>query len=215
MCDLDSNGKLSQEELSLHSTLTSDVSLPDEEWGFIGDTVGFEKGELTKEGFMQLYILEGRQKEVDLNDIASRLFNMGFNAGLKIDHSCPYVINIASEVDTFEILLGEIYKLKTAEAFIFQLMEAKGNKKQVKSLEMITFYEYHNDFWSAIGVENSSRNDLELEMNCSKSENCLSNVNGREMKSEMRVKAGKSKIGMFLTANNLGKEWIVRCSASA
>jgi hypothetical protein len=125
MCDLDANGRLSHEELSLHTSLTSDESLPDDEWKFIGQTVGFEKGELSKEAFMELYVLEGRQKEVNLDDIANRLNNMGFNLGLKIDHACPYMVTVASEIDCFEILLGEIYKLKTAEAFVFQLMESK------------------------------------------------------------------------------------------
>ena len=71
---------------------------------------------------MELSVLEGRQKEVNLDDIASR---MGFNPALKLAHACPYIVTVSAEVDCFDILLGEIYKLKTAEAFVFQLMESK------------------------------------------------------------------------------------------
>ncbi len=78
----------------------------------------------------------------------------------------------------------------------------------------MTFYEYHNNFWSAFGMENKSRDELEVEVNCGKSENCLASVSTRELKSEMRVKAMKSKIGMFLTPMNLSKDWIVRYSVA-
>lgn len=142
MCDLDANGRLSHEELSLHTSLTSDESLPDDEWKFIGETVGFEKGELTKEAFMELYVLEGRQKDVNLDDISNRLNNMGFNQALKIDHACPYMLTVAAEIDSFEILLGEIYKLKTAEPFIFQLMESKVsfNKHDIWKVEVYLLF---------------------------------------------------------------------------
>lgn len=152
MCDLDSNGRMSREELSLYSSIASNESLPDEEWKFIGgltnslepyndlvtmieflEMVGLERGELSKDAFMQLYIIEGRQKDVDLNDISNRMSNLGFNEALKLDHSCPYVITVASEGDSFDILFSEIYKLKTAEAFIFSLMETKVIKNVIKA----------------------------------------------------------------------------------
>jgi hypothetical protein len=84
----------------------------------------------------------------------------------------------------------------------------------VKGLADVTFYEYHNHFWCAFGVENKSREDVELEINCGKSDNCLASVSARDMKGEMRVKAMKSKIGMFLTPVNPSKEWVVRCSVA-
>lgn len=84
----------------------------------------------------------------------------------------------------------------------------------MKGLSDVNFYEYHSKYWSAIGVENGTRDDLDIEFNCNKSENCLSNVNGRDMKSDVRVKSGRTKIGMFLTGNNVNKDWIVRCNVS-
>ena len=214
LCDLDGNGRLSQQELSLHTSLTSNEILPDEEWRFIGETVGFEKDELSKDAFMQLYVLEGRQKNADLEDISNRLNNMGFNQGLKIDHACPYTVTVATEKENFEILLGDIYELRTAEAFIFQLMIKGGVCKQMKGLEAVNFYEYHNQTWSAFGVENKSDGNLEIEINCGKSENCVASVNGREMRSDVRVKAMKNKIGMFLAPSNWNKSWVARCNVA-
>jgi hypothetical protein len=88
-------------------------------------------------------------------------------------------------------------------------------KKHVKGLDNVTFYEYHNSFWSAFGVENKSRDDLDVEMSCGKSENCLSSLSAaasRDAKCEVKVKAMKSKIGMFVAPANLNREWTVRCS---
>ena len=36
VCDLDSNGRLSQAELNLHTYLTANENLSDEEWKFVG-----------------------------------------------------------------------------------------------------------------------------------------------------------------------------------
>ena len=98
------------------------------------ETVGFEKGELTKDAFIQLYKIEAQRDDTDVNDINSRLANMGFNKSLTIDQvnvedvwkiyrfifsdrfnfsikACPYVISVSSEIENFNVLLGEIYKV--------------------------------------------------------------------------------------------------------
>ena len=36
MCDLDSNGKLSQEEFNLYKFLTQNTNLTNDEWKFVG-----------------------------------------------------------------------------------------------------------------------------------------------------------------------------------
>ena len=56
------------------------------------ETVGFEKGELTKESFIQLYKIEAQRDDTDVNDISSRLANMGFNKSLTIDQVDAYLI---------------------------------------------------------------------------------------------------------------------------
>lgn len=47
--------------------------------------VGFENSELTKEGFLKLYKIEAGREDLDMNDIITRLGNLGFNKSLKID----------------------------------------------------------------------------------------------------------------------------------
>ena len=52
---------------------------------FFLETVGFDKGELTKEAFIKLYKIEAQRDDTDVKDINSRLANMGFNKSLTID----------------------------------------------------------------------------------------------------------------------------------
>ena len=85
LCDLDSNGKLNQEELNLYTFLTANENLSEEEWRFVGDTVGFERDELTKDGFIELSKIEASREDTDIEDINTRLANMGFNKSLTID----------------------------------------------------------------------------------------------------------------------------------
>jgi hypothetical protein len=85
ICDLDSNGRLSQEELNLYTFLTANESLSEEEWQFVGETVGFERNELTKDGFIKLSKIEAKRDDTDLEDIGARLANLGFNKSLTID----------------------------------------------------------------------------------------------------------------------------------
>jgi hypothetical protein len=58
------------------------------------ETVGFEKGELSKEAFIQLYKIEAQRDDTDVNDISSRLANMGFNKSLTIDQ-----VKLIEEID--------------------------------------------------------------------------------------------------------------------
>ncbi|RNA11121.1 EF-hand calcium-binding domain-containing 7-like isoform X5 [Brachionus plicatilis] len=85
LVDLDSNGKLSQDEFNLYSFITSNEDIPDNEWKFLGELVGLKKNELTKESFIELHVIEANREDTDLTDIMSRLTNLGFNKSLTID----------------------------------------------------------------------------------------------------------------------------------
>lgn len=86
----------------------------------------------------------------------------------------------------------------------------KGEAKSINEVNDVNIFEYHNGYWSVIQVQNNSKKDLNLKINCSKSENCISNQ--RDLVKDLKVKSMKSKIALFLTASNQNKEWIVKCN---
>ena len=61
-----------------------------------------------------------------------------------------------------------------------------------------------------IEIKNQSTKELTVEVDCSKSENCI--ANNRDLKSVLTIKPEKSKIAMILCCKNKNKDWYTRCS---
>ena len=116
--DLDSNGRLSKKEFHLYTALSSNEQVDSEAWRLVEDTVGLEKNELTREGFIELYKIEASQEGVDLDEIWTRLFALGFNKNLQIDQACPYTISVSCESDVFKLNITEIYQLNMSETYL-------------------------------------------------------------------------------------------------
>ena len=74
-------------------------------------------------------------------------------------------------------------------------------------MEGLTAFEYHNNYLSFIEFQNESPNDVRLELECTQSENCLSNCNG--LTNNLKIKSMKNKLAMCLTAKNNSKEWLI------
>ena len=75
----------------------------------------------------------------------------------------------------------------------------------------LTAIEYSNNYWSAIELSNQSANDeVTVELDCTKCENCLGCP--KELFNSVRLKPGKSKIVMFLTAKIGSKDWTTKCN---
>lgn len=228
---MDSNGRLNQEELNLYTFITANENLSEEEWRFVGDTVGFERGELTREGFVELSKIEAGRDDTDIEDITMRINNMGFNRALRIDQvtshkaflrgshsnilirffssfkSIPYTLSVFSESSPFDLLIGEIYKLKAAEKFLCQLVEKQGLPNETKNF---TLLEYSNDYLSFIQVQNQTRNQLDIDIDLTKSENCV--ASNPDLYTNLKLKPGKSKIAMILASRNPRKDWTTRCN---
>jgi EF-hand calcium-binding domain-containing protein 7 len=87
MFDLDSNKRLSKEEMNNYTQISSNEEIDDVTWKSIEDAVkkGFKKNELTRDGFIELNKIEIERDDVDLNDIWTRLDNIGFNKQLKLE----------------------------------------------------------------------------------------------------------------------------------
>ncbi len=88
-----------------------------------------------------------------------------------------------------------------------KILKGKVKETKVRGLNSI---EFHKNHWSAVAFRNESENEIILELNGSKSENCL--TNHQKSTHELKIKPYKSKVAMFFTANNQNKEWIIRCS---
>lgn len=104
-------------------------------------------------------------------------------------------------------MIGEIYKLKAAEKFLCQLVEKKGVPNETKNF---TLLEYSNDYLSFIQVQNQTRNQLDIDIDLTKSENCV--ASNPDLYTNLKVKPDKSKIAMILSSRNPRKDWTTRCN---
>lgn len=116
-------------------------------------------------------------------------------------------MNVSCEDSSFDLLIGEIYKLKAAEKFLCQLIEKHGVPNETKNF---TLYEYSNDYLSFIQVQNQTRDQLDIDIDLTKSENCLASI--PNLYANLKVKPDKSKVAMILMGRNPRKDWTTRCN---
>lgn len=86
MFDLDSKGRMTKNELNFYSMISSSEELTDEDWNLVQGLVEARKGEMTREQFIRLHEIEAESGEFNTDDMFQRLFNLGFNKSLEIDH---------------------------------------------------------------------------------------------------------------------------------
>jgi hypothetical protein len=70
----------------LYTSLSSNENVDSEAWQLVDETVGLERNELPRHGFIELYKLEAYQDNVEIEEIWTRLISLGFNKNLKIDN---------------------------------------------------------------------------------------------------------------------------------
>ena len=155
--------------------------------------------------------------------------------------SCPYVVSVWSESDfDCELLLGEIYNLKSAEDLLTQVVTTKvniirtklkyyflclililcdqiykGTAIDVKGLEGVVCFHYNTSYWLAVQITNESMRAIFAQADVSKSENCAVNLASREtVTPHLKIRTMKSKILLLMTPKNASKSWTPRITCS-
>ncbi|KAF4021724.1 hypothetical protein G4228_013837 [Cervus hanglu yarkandensis] len=114
-----------------------------------------KKNELTRQGFMDLNLMEANDREGDPRDLWVTLHSMGYNKALELTEACPFVIDIYADKCKPRI------KAVHMEACSGQLEKAicksvlnKGNAKVMDGYENIIIYTYKRDTWITSVIEN-------------------------------------------------------------
>ncbi|EMP32360.1 EF-hand calcium-binding domain-containing protein 7 [Chelonia mydas] len=135
-----------------------------------------KKNELTRQGFMDLNLMEANDREGDPSDLWVTLLSLGYNKALEMTAACPFVINIYAE--KCKPRIKAIY----LEAGSRQLNRAicksvvnKGDAKVLDSGESIIVYTYKSDTRITSVIENKSENKVVIHVNNEQSKNCVNN----------------------------------------
>ncbi|NXF33069.1 EFCB7 protein, partial [Nyctibius bracteatus] len=208
--DLDGNGLLSLEEYNFFELRTSGEKCDEEAWALCKENFDMKKNELTRQGFMDLNLMEANDREGDPSDLWVTLLSLGYNKALEMTEACPFVIDIYAE--KCKPRLKAIY----LEAGSWQLNRAicksvvnKGEAKVMDGCENIIIYTYKAGRRITSVIENKSENKVIIHVNNEQSKNCLSNRGLTVFAVEVAPKS--MMVSQHVMPLNEQEEWLYNC----
>ncbi|KAM6066423.1 EF-hand calcium-binding domain-containing protein 7 isoform 2-T3 [Chlamydotis macqueenii] len=208
--DLDGNGLLSLEEYNFFELRTSGEKCDEEAWAVCKENFDMKKNELTRQGFMDLNLMEANDREGDPSDLWVTLLSLGYNKALEMTEACPFVIAIYAE--KCKPRIKAIY----LEAGSWQLNRAvcksvvnKGEAKVMDGCEDIIVYTCKAGRRITSVIENKSENKVIIHVNNEQSKNCL---NSRGLTVFAVEVAPKSlMVSQHVMPLNEQEEWLYNC----
>ncbi|XP_062437494.1 EF-hand calcium-binding domain-containing protein 7 isoform X2 [Rhea pennata] len=208
--DLDGNGLLNLEEYNFFELRTSGEKCDEEAWAVCKENFDMKKNELTRQGFMDLNLMEANDREGDPSDLWVTLLSLGYNKALEMIEACPFVIDIYAE--KCKPRIKAIY----LEAGGWQLNRAicksvvnKGEAKVMDGCEDIIVYTYKTDIRITSVIENKSENKVIIHVNNEQSKNCLSNRGLTVFAVEVAPKS--MMVSQHVMPLNEQEEWLYNC----
>ncbi|XP_076976841.1 EF-hand calcium-binding domain-containing protein 7 isoform X2 [Tamandua tetradactyla] len=208
--DLDGNGLLSLEEYNFFELRTSGEKCDEDAWAVCRENFDTKKNELTRQGFMDLNLMEANDREGDPSDLWVTLNSMGYNKALELTEACPFVIDIYAEKCKPRV------KAVHMEASSGQLEKAvcksvlnKGDAKVMDGYENIIVYTYKCDTWITSVIENKSDNKVIIHINNELSKNCINNRGLNIFAVE--VASRSTMVCEHVMPLNEQQEWIYNC----
>ncbi|XP_058573121.1 EF-hand calcium-binding domain-containing protein 7 isoform X2 [Neofelis nebulosa] len=208
--DLDGNGLLSLEEYNFFELRTSGEKCDEDAWAVCRDNFDTKKNELTRQGFMDLNLMEANDREGDPRDLWVTLHSMGYNKALELTEACPFVIDIYADKCKPRI------KAVHMEACSGQLEKAicksvlnKGDARVMDGYENIIVHTYKRDTWITSVIENKSDNKVIIHINNELSKNCVNNRGLNIFAVEVAPKS--TMVCQHVMPVNERQEWIYYC----
>ncbi|XP_005620269.1 EF-hand calcium-binding domain-containing protein 7 isoform X2 [Canis lupus familiaris] len=208
--DLDGNGLLSLEEYNFFELRTSGEKCDEDAWAVCRDNFDTKKNELTRQGFMDLNLMEANDREGDPRDLWVTVHSMGYNKALELTEACPFIIDIYADKCKPRI------KAVHMEACSGQLEKAicksvlnKGNARVMDGYEDIIVHTYKHDTWITSVIENKSDNKVIIHINNELSKNCVNNRGLNIFAVEVAPKS--TMVCQHVMPLNERQEWIYYC----
>lgn len=174
--DLDGNGLLSLEEYNFFELRTSGEKCDEDAWAVCGENFEMKKNELTKQGFMDLNLMEANDQQGDPGDLWVTLHAMGYNKALELTEACPFVIDVYAEKSRPRIKAVQMEACSgQLERAICQSVLSKGEAKAMDGHENVIVHTYKRDHWVTSVIENKSDNKVIIHINNEQSKNCVNN----------------------------------------
>ncbi|XP_076132204.1 EF-hand calcium-binding domain-containing protein 7 [Alosa pseudoharengus] len=211
--DLDGNDLLSLEEYNLFEERTSGEKCDEDAWAVCKENFDTKKNMLTRQGFLELNLMEANDREGDPRDLWITLEAMGFNRALDMVEACPFIIDVHCE-DVKPILQAVNLEsaARTLNTALQRSVISRGEARPIKGQDGVTVYTYRGESRISSVIANKSNQRVVVQVNNEQSRNC---VNSRGLSVfAVEVPARTKIVCQHVMPLNEKQEWIYSCLES-
>lgn len=164
--DLDGNGLLSLEEYNLFEERTSGEKCDEDAWAVCKENFDTKKNMLTRQGFLELNLMEANDREGDPRDLWITLEAMGFNRALEMVEACPFLIDVHSE-DVKPIIQAVNLEAgaKMLNTALQRSVISRGEARPIKGHEGVSVYTYKGESRISSVIANKSNQKVMVQVN--------------------------------------------------
>ncbi|XP_054914116.1 EF-hand calcium-binding domain-containing protein 7 [Poeciliopsis prolifica] len=210
MIDLDGNGLLSLDEYNLFELRTSGEKCDQDAWAVCKENFDMRKNQLTRQGFMELNLMEATEKDGDPADLWVTLESMGYNHMLELVEACPFQIDVHCEgtqpsmqplsLDSGTKLLNQALQKSITSRF---------GAKALRGHDNVFIYTYRGDHRISSLIVNKATQKVTVHVNNEQSRNCCSS---RGMATfAVEVPARTKMVCQHVLPINEKQEWVYNC----
>ncbi|XP_019731056.1 EF-hand calcium-binding domain-containing protein 7 isoform X2 [Hippocampus comes] len=173
MIDLDGNGLLSLEEYNFLELMISGEECKMGTWAICKDNFDMRENQLTKQGFMELTLMEATDGDTD--DLWTLVETMGYNRMLELVEACPFQIDILCESTQPSV---QPLRLDSGSKILNQALQKsitlEGAVKQLKGQDNVLIYTYRGEHRVSSLIVNKSNQKVTVRINNKHNSNCCS-----------------------------------------
>lgn len=173
--DLDDNGLLSLEEYNFFELRTSGEKCDKDAWAICKENFDMRKNQLTRQGFMELNLMEATEKDGDPADLWVTLEAMGYNRMLELVEACPFQIDVHCESTQLSIQpLSLDSGPKLLNQAIQKSITSRTGAKALRGHENVFIYTFRGEHRISSLIANKSNQKVTVHVNNEQSRNCCS-----------------------------------------
>ncbi|KAM4628882.1 EF-hand calcium-binding domain-containing protein 7 [Polymixia lowei] len=173
--DLDGNGLLSLEEYNFFELRTSGEKCDKEAWAICKENFDTRKNQLTRQGFVELNLMEASEKDGDPSDLWLTLEAMGYNRSLELVEACPFQIDVHCEAAQPSL---QPVGLDSASRLLNQALQksisARAEARALRGQDNVLVYTYRGEHRISSLIANKSGQKVTVHVSNKQSSNCCS-----------------------------------------
>uniref|UniRef100_A0A3P8ST22 EF-hand calcium-binding domain-containing protein 7 n=1 Tax=Amphiprion percula TaxID=161767 RepID=A0A3P8ST22_AMPPE len=173
--DLDGNGLLSLEEYNFFELRTSGEKCDKDAWAVCKENFDMRKNQLTRQGFMELNLMEATEKDGDPADLWVTLEAMGYNRMLELVEACPFQIDVHCEGTQPSI---QPISMDSGPKLLNQALQksitARTGAKALRGHDNVFIYTYRGEHRISSLIANKTNQKVTVHVNNEQSRNCCS-----------------------------------------